>query len=235
MATTVVPDSTIRLAAETSPSKRGYRVDAPASSIDSLSRSSWRFSAPSQPGLYPVVVTDTLSNASVRLQVFVLHPWDYEGEWLNGVRIGNYEMTPRNSWPVYEPPEGFIGVTAKNKDMLVAPHFRLDQLLCEQTEATPQHVLIRSRLLRHLERVLAAIDAHGHDMSTLHIMSGYRTAHLPPGDNQFRGGLSVYGATSQRGPFVHLDLRGRQVRWQRTFSTPSTPRRQTPPDRPSLP
>jgi len=270
MAVTVMPDSTVRIAVE--PHLRrsaGYRLDAPGPMVYRRSSTSWRFVAPSEPDLYPLVVTDTTSGASVQLQVFVLNPWDHEGRRLNGYRIGRYEMEPRNDRAVYEPPEGFVEVTAETKDALVSPHFRLDQFLCKQTEDTPQYALVRPRLLRHLEQVLAAVNERGHDVSTLHVMSGYRTPYynraigntteysrhlygdaadiyvdadgdgwmddltgdgratradaqyladlverIPtPGDDRFIGGLSSYGATAARGPFVHLDLRGQHVRW----------------------
>jgi hypothetical protein len=270
MAVTVMPDTTVRIAAEPGlTTGDGYRLDAPAPLAYRLSSSSWRFTAPSEPGLYPVRVTNHVSNTTVQIQVFVLHPWDHERRWLNGYRIGRYEMEPRNDRAVYEPPEGFVEVTAENEDALVAPHFRLDQFLCKQTEATPQYALVRPRLLRHLEQVLAAVNERGHEVSTLHVMSGYRTPYynrtigntteysrhlygdaadiyvdadgdqwmddltgdgrvtkadarsladivrsIPtPGDNRFIGGLSTYGATAAHGPFVHLDLRGRHVRW----------------------
>jgi len=273
MAVTTMPDSTVRISVEPHLMQggptRGYRLDAPAPLAYRRSSTSWQFTAPSEPGLYPLVVTDTTSSTTVHIQVLVLNPWDHEGRRLNGYRIGRYEREPRNGRTVYEPPKGFVEITAQNKDALVSPHFRLDQFLCKQTEATPQYALVRPRLLRHLERVLAALNAEGHEVSTLHVMSGYRTPYynraigntttysrhlygdaadiyvdadgdrrmddltgdghgtradaqylanivrrLPtPGDDQFRGGLSVYGATATHGPFVHLDLRGRRVRW----------------------
>jgi len=269
MAVTTMPDTTVRIKVSPDALPGRYRIDAPTPVVDRRSGPSWRFTAPSAPGLYPLVVTNTASGATVQLQVFVLAPWDHEGRRLNGYRLGRYERTPRNGRAVYEPPAGFVEVTAGNKDARVSPHFRLDQFLCKQTEATPQYALVRPRLLRHLEQVLAAVNAQGHAVPTLHVMSGYRTPYynrkigntteysrhlygdaadvyvdadgdrwmddltgdgrttradaryladivrdLPtPGDDQFRGGLSVYGATAQHGPFVHLDLRGRRVRW----------------------
>ena len=270
MAVPVMPKTTVRIAVEPSPGRSGgYRLDAPASLAYRLSSSSWQFTAPSEPGLHSLLVTDTTLGATVQIQVFVLTPWDHEGRQLNGYRIGHYERTPRNGWAVYEPPEGFVKVTAENKDALVSPHFRLNQFLCKQTDDTPQYALVRPRLLRHLEQVLAAVNARGHDASTLHVMSGYRTPYynraigntteysrhlygdaadiyvdangdqwmddltgdgrvatadarelanivrrIPtPGDDRFRGGLSAYGSTAHHGPFVHLDLRGRRVRW----------------------
>jgi hypothetical protein len=175
MAVTVMPDSTVRVAAQPGVQRGGYRLDAAPPLAARRAGPSWTLTAPSAPGLYPVVITDTTSGARVQLQVFVLSPWDHEGRRLNGYRIGRYEREPRNGRPVYEPPEGFVAVTAANKDALVSPNFRLDQFLCKQTDGTPQYALVRPRLLRHLERVLAAVNDRGHDVSTLHVMSGYRT------------------------------------------------------------
>ena len=271
MAVPIMPDTTVGVAVEPGrTTSNGYRLKTePALSTDRRSGSSWHVSIPSEPGLYPLRVTDPTSSATVRIQVFVLSPWDHEGQRLNGYRIGSYEMTPRSGRAVYEPPEGFVKVTTENKDVLVSPHFRLEQFLCKQTDDTPQYALLRPRLLRHLEQVLAAVNARGHDVSTLHVMSGYRTPYynraigntteysrhlygdaadiyvdgdedrwmddltgdgrvttadaryladivrgLPtPGDDQFRGGLAAYDATTAHGPFVHLDLRGRRARW----------------------
>jgi hypothetical protein len=269
MAVTAMPDTAVRIRVEPGLQQGGYRLDAPAPLTYRRSSTSWRFVAPSAPGLYPIHVTDTTSGISVQLQVFVLNPWDHDGRRLNGYRIGRYEMEPRNDRAVYEPPEGFVEVTAQNKDALVSPHFRLDQFLCKQTEKTPQYALVRPRLLRHLEQVLAAVNDRGHEAQTLHVMSGYRTPYynraigntteysrhlygdaadiyvdvdgdrwmddltgdgrvsvadaeylanivqrIPtPGEDRFIGGLSTYGSTTAHGPFVHLDLRGRHVRW----------------------
>ena len=270
MAVTTMPDSTTEIVVDSGWVPEGrYRLDAPSPLAYRLSGRSWQSTAPSEPGLYPLIVTDTQSGATVRLQVFVLTPWDHDGRRLNGYRIGRYEMEPRDGRAVYEPPEGFVKVTAQNEDALVSPHFRLNQFLCKQTDEMPQYALVRPRLLRHLEQVLTAVNARGHDVSTLHVMSGYRTPsynralgntteysrHLygdaadiyvdadqnrrmddltgdgrvtmadarslanivqnipTPGDDRFVGGLSTYGATTVHGPFVHLDLRGRYVRW----------------------
>jgi hypothetical protein len=269
MAVTMMPDSTVRIAARSGVHQGGYRLEAAPPLAARRAGPSWRLTAPSPPGLYPVTITDTTTGDTIRLQVFVLNPWDHEGRRLNGYRIGRYEREPRHGRAVYEPPEGFVEVTPETKDALVSPNFRLDQFLCKQTEETPQYALVRPRLLRHLEQVLAAVNDRGHDVSTLHVMSGYRTPYynraigntteysrhlygdaadiyvdadgdrwmddlsgdgrttradaelladivraIPtPGDDRFEGGLSTYGATAVHGPFVHLDLRGRHVRW----------------------
>lgn len=174
MAVTAAPDTTLRLAVATN-SPVGYRVDAPEGTVHAVSGHRWRFSTPTRPGLYPVTVTDTTSGTSVRLQVFVLTPWSHDGTTLKDYRIGRYEMQPRGGRARYEPPTGFIEVTAENKDVRVAPNFRLEQFLCKQTEETPQFALVRTRLLQRLETILAALNDRGHNIPTLHVMSGFRT------------------------------------------------------------
>ena len=174
MAVTAMPGAPVRVSAEAAPTG-GYRVDAPANTLRPVSDRTWRFSAPQRPGLYPVVVTDTTTGAAVRLQVFVLTPWDHDGTTLNGYRVGRYEMQARGDLARYEPPVGFIAVTAENKDARISPNFRLEQFLCKQTDGTPQFALVRTRLLQRLEQTLAALNDRGHAASTLHVMSGYRT------------------------------------------------------------
>jgi hypothetical protein len=174
MAVTVRPNEPARLAIEAD-AAGGYRIDAPENAVYPISDRQWRFSAPDAPGLYPVTVTDTTAQDSVRLQVFVLTPWDHEGRRLNGYRLGHYERRARRGLATYEPPAGFIEVTAATEDVRVSPNFRLAQFLCKQTDALPQYALVRTRLLQRLEQLLAAVNARGHDVPTLHVMSGFRT------------------------------------------------------------
>ena len=174
MAVTAMPNEPVRLAVE-APTAGGYRVEGPDAAVRLISDRTWRFSAPSRPGLHPVVVRDTTTGAAVRLQVFVLTPWDHDGATLEGYHIGHYEMQARGDMSTYEPPAGFIEVTADNKDARVSPNFRLEQFLCKQTAGTPQFALVRTRLLQRLETVLATLNDRGHPVSTLHVMSGYRT------------------------------------------------------------
>jgi hypothetical protein len=189
MAVTVLPNVPVRLAVEAGAAE-GYRIEAeaPDDALLPISDRQWRFSAPDEPGLYPVTVTDTAAQESVRLQVFVLRPWDHEGRRLNGYRLGHYRQRALRGRERYEAPAGFIEVTAENKDVRVAPNFRLEQFLCKQTDATPQYALVRTRLLQRLERLLAAVNARGHSVPTLHVMSGYRTPYY----NRAIGNTTTY-------------------------------------------
>jgi hypothetical protein len=174
MAVTALPNAPVRVAVPGGVGG-GYRIAAPDSTVFAISGHQWRFSAPDTPGLYPVTVVDTATRDSVRLQVFVLTPWDHEGTRLDGYRIGDYAPRARRGQATYRPPPGFIEVTAANKDVRVSPNFRLEQFLCKQTDALPQYALVRPRLLQRLERLLGTLNARGHDVSTLHVMSGFRT------------------------------------------------------------
>lgn len=174
MAVLVMPEASVRLSVSDS-TDGAYRVEGAGHTVDSVTDTQWRVHPPGEPGLHPLTVTDTTSGASVRLQVFVLTPWDHEGRSLNGYRIGSYEQKAREGRERYEPPEGFVRVTEENHDVRVSPNFRLDQFLCKQTEDTPQYALVQPRLLRTLEAVLSAVNERGHEASTLHVMSGYRT------------------------------------------------------------
>jgi uncharacterized protein YcbK (DUF882 family) len=175
MAVTVLPNDPIRIAVDEARMGNDYRIDVPDDADFSNSGQEWRFSAPDEPGHYPVTVTDPATNASVRIQVFVLTPWNHEERHLDGFRIGRYEQRARRGLDTYEPPAGFIEVTDETKNVRVSPNFRLKQFLCKQTNDTPQYALVEPRLLRRLETVLSTLRERGHDVSTLHVMSGFRT------------------------------------------------------------
>lgn len=174
MTVSVMPGETVDVSVQSDPAMP-YHIDAPGGRFESKGQGGWRFTAPEKPGLYSIEVTNTVTDASVRLQAFVLTPWTHEREALDGYRIGEYRKTALRGLETYEPPRGFIKVTEENKDVRLSPNFRLEQFLCKQTEALPQYVLVRARLLQRLERTLAAVNDRGHSVSTLHVMSGYRT------------------------------------------------------------
>ena len=187
MAVTVMPATPVLVAIDADVQGGPYHLDAPPHTTRSITGRLWRFHSPTQPGLYPVTVTDSSTGASVQLKEFVLTPWDHDGARLEGYRIGTYQNTPMRGLKTYERPEGFIEVTPENKDVLVAPHFRLEQFLCKQADV-PQFALLRPRLLTTLERILAGLNARGHNVSTLHVMSGYRTPYY----NRAIGNTTVY-------------------------------------------
>ena len=188
MAVTVMPGDTVPVSVEGRDASSSYRIEAPTNTTTwTPGDTPWSFTAPDAPGLYPLVVHGA-DDASVQLQVFVLEPWDHDGTYLDGYRIGRYESEPRRGLETYERPEGFIRVTKETRTTQVAPHFRLEQFLCKQTDGLPQFVLLDTHLLQLLEDVLATMRERGHSVPTLHIMSGFRTPHY----NRSIGNTTVY-------------------------------------------
>lgn len=174
MTVSVMPGETVGVTVQSEPAAL-YQINARKGLFEAKGEGEWRFTAPETPGLYSFNITNVVTGASVRLQAFVLTPWSPESEALDGYRIGKYRETALRGLETYDPPRGFIKVTEENKDVRLSPNFRLGQFLCKQTDALPQYVLVRARLLQRLERILAAVNDMGHSVSTLHIMSGYRT------------------------------------------------------------
>lgn len=189
MAVTVMPGEEVPLTIDNRREKGAtMRIEAPSDTTTWAATEPWLFTAPNTPGLYPVRITDIETEATIQLQVFVLTPWANNGPYAEGYRIGQYQQEPRRGLSAYEPPKGLIRVTEDMVDAPVAPHFTLEQFLSKQTNETPEFMLVETRLLQLLEKVLAAVRADGHDVETLHVMSAFRTPHY----NRSIGNTTVY-------------------------------------------
>ena len=138
----------------------------------------WTWRAPEQPGLYSVRIERTEPSGAIRLNVFVMIPYDQlEGANLHGYRIGTYPSTVFRNLEVYRPPRGFIEVTPENEATQLSPHFRLGQFVCKQAGGYPRYVVLRERLLLKLEHLLKVANRQGYPCEGFFIMSGYRTPH----------------------------------------------------------
>ena len=173
----VMPGEQVRLAAETQHPAAAFVAKAKSGSVQTAGPDAWRWTAPRTPGLYPLTITDVTSGERIRLNAFVLTPFDHRSQRLDGYRIGRYERTPLRGNPIYNRPAGFVRLTAANHDVRVAPHFTLGQFACKQTNTYPQYLLLRERLLLKLELILQEANARGHTTHTFHVMSGFRTPH----------------------------------------------------------
>src|SRR5688572_24674878 len=151
------------------PNDRRVVVDAPVSTLTALPGErvtlelrdrNWTWTAPLEPGLYPIRVD------SIVIQAFVLVPYNrVRGEYLNGYRIGSYPTRA-------QPPRGFIEVTRDNENTLVSPHFRLKQFVCKQSGSYPKYIVLNEGLVQRLEELLALANASGYQATTFHVMSG---------------------------------------------------------------
>lgn len=136
----------------------------------------WLWKSPQAKGLYSIDIVHPLSGEAIHFNVFVMIPFkSFEGEHLNGYRIGKYPEVPLKKLAIYKPPRGFVEVTEANKDTYLTPHFQLKQFLCKQASGYPKYVVLREKLLLKLELILEKVNEQGYHAVSFNILSGYRT------------------------------------------------------------
>ena len=172
------------------------------------------FAAPDNPGVYEMAVQlDKATRPIKDFSVITLVPF---AEKQRG-RIGLYYL---GNWPfergkrplksaAYANPTGFIQVTQENADTPVSEHFRLrDFLTKDQPNVWPKYLLLNPKLIDKLELTIQELEAMGHPVAHLKIMSGFRTPeyNYTGGNTQGRANLSrhMYGDASD----VFLDNDG---------------------------
>jgi Peptidase M15 len=100
----------------------------------------------------------------------------------SGGRVGGYHV---GYWPaerrrarteMYENPDGFVEVTPENEDTPVSEHFRLRDFLTHDQEGIwPKYMVLREEIVDKLELIIDDLQAHGHRVDRLVVMSGFRT------------------------------------------------------------
>ena len=174
----VLPGERITLQALVASKGAPTTLRAAGGTAINLAPNLWQWRAPQKPGLYPVQVSRPSLKDSVTVNIFVMvSAMRLQRGWLNGYRIGPYPPQPLRRVSVSGQPRGFIEVTKKNEETLIAPHFTLKQFLCKQTASYPKYIVLKEHLLWKLEAILEKANRRGHRCNTLHIMSGYRTPH----------------------------------------------------------
>jgi len=174
------------------------------------------FVAPANPGVYDFAVQLNQAMRPIKdFSVVTLVPFN---EKQNG-RIGLYYLgnwpfergkTPKT--PAYANPTGFIQVTPDNADTPVSEHFRLrDFLTKDQPNVWPKYLLLNPKLVDKLELTIQELEAMGHPVRHITIMSGFRTPeyNYTGGNTQGRANLSrhMYGDASD----VYIDNDGNRV------------------------
>lgn len=173
------------------------------------------FVAPEAPGIYDMAVGFNSATRPIEnFSVITLVPF---AQKQNG-HIGLYYL---GNWPferggkmksaAYANPAGFIEVTPENADTYVSDHFRLrDFLTKDQPNVWPKYLLLNPKLLDKLELTIQELEAMGHPVRHMHIMSGFRTPEYnhSGGNTQGRANLSrhMYGDASD--VFVDNDANG---------------------------
>lgn len=171
--------------------------------------------APADPGVYKLAVQ--LDQATRQMKDFSLITLVPFSQKQNG-RIGLYYL---GSWPferggkpktpAYADPNGFIQVTPQNADTHVSAHFKLrDFLTKDQPNVWPKYLLLNPKLIDKLELTIQELEAMGHPVRRVTIMSGFRTPsyNVHGGNTAGRANLSrhMYGDASD--VFVDNDGNG---------------------------
>jgi hypothetical protein len=214
------------------PRARGAERERLAAAIDSLrgrsgkllarqvARSSWRFplfarlfdgdTAVRTPGVHD------LKDSTGALRFAVITMRDFADK--RDGRIGGYRI---GYWPAeqgqplggtYGNPAGFIEVTPENAATRVSEHFRLrDFLTHDQESVWPKYLVLREDLVDKLELVIAQLEADGHPVTHMSVMSGFRTPqyNATGGETGGRASLSRHMYGDAADVFVDNDGDGR--------------------------
>ena len=175
------------------------------------------FTAPSNPGVYDLAVKLNQATQSVKdFSVITLVPFSQKQAGKIGLYyLGSWPFerggTPRT--PAYANPSGFIQVTPQNADTYVSAHFKLrDFLTKDQPNQWPKYLLLNPKLLDKLELTIQELEASGHPVKQMKIMSGFRTPNYnyTGGNTKGRANLSrhMYGDASD--VFVDNDNNGNE-------------------------
>jgi len=173
------------------------------------------FTAPKNPGIYDLAIQFNQAVQPIKdLSVVTLVPFNEKKQG----KIGLYFL---GSWPfekggvpktpAYADPSGFIMVTEQNQNTMMSAHFRLRDFVTKtQFNVWPKYVLLNPKLLDKLELVISELEASGHPVRHLQIMSAFRTPsyNYTGGNTQGRANLSrhMYGDASD--VFVDNDGNG---------------------------
>ncbi len=173
------------------------------------------FVAPKDPGIYKLAVQiDKATRPIDNFSLITLVPFSEKAGGKIGLYyLGNWPFerggTPKT--PAYANPTGFIEVTPENANTFVSDHFRLrDFLTKDQPDIWPKYLLLNPKLLDKLELTIAELQAMGHPVKHMTVMSGFRTPsyNVHGGNTAGRANLSrhMYGDASD--VFVDNDGNG---------------------------
>lgn len=172
--------------------------------------------APRSPGIWDIVLAARNAARTVpELRLISLLPLsEKRGGYVGEYRVGTwpYEQggTPRT--PAYRPPRGLIEVTPENVDVPVSEHFVLGDFLTKgQADVWPKYVAMSPLLLDKLELTIQRLEAMGHPVENVGVISGFRTPQYNEsgGDPSGRGALSRHMYGDAMDFFVDNDHDGR--------------------------
>ena len=120
------------------------------------------------------------------------------GEYMVGKWPGRSERPAKLRTEKYDAPAGLIAVTPANRDLQVSEHLTLGDFLTKgQEDVWPKYVAITPELLDKVELTLQQLEAMGHPVENVGVISGFRTPYYNAhgGNTSGRGSVSrhMYG------------------------------------------
>ena len=161
------------------------------SSASAVAESTSKFVAPQRPGIWSLALQ--IGNAIKPLadfSVITLRPAaEKRGGRLGLYYIGNWPRPRKGRVGVrYDPPGGFIEVTAENQNTQLSDHFKLkDFLPHDQQNVWPKYIVVDMKLVDKDELVLQDLQEHGINPAGVRVMSGFRTPQYNSGGGDRRG------------------------------------------------
>jgi hypothetical protein len=157
--------------------------------------------APQEPGFWNVVLR---MKDAVKPVADLTFATEVPMSEKRGGRVGSYMV---GTWPyerggapkpVYTAPTGFIQVTRENLGTPISEHFKLGDFITKgQNDVWPKYVVISPRVLDKVELTLQEMEAEGHPVKHVFVISAFRTPsyNVSGGDPSGRAGLSrhMYG------------------------------------------
>tara|TARA_R110001592_G_scaffold357416_1_gene660642 strand:+ start:225888 stop:226829 length:942 start_codon:yes stop_codon:yes gene_type:complete len=132
---------------------------------------------PAQSGWHRYRLANKATGEELVLNVYAAVPYKKldAGGYLDDYRVGQYPKERLRNLEIYDPPTGFVRITEADTAMPVSPNFTVGQFPSKQSGEYPKYLVLRSALLIKLESILRALNEAGHNISSFHVMSGYRT------------------------------------------------------------
>lgn len=200
-----MPGEQVELEALFTDGRASARATAEAGTLESTGPESWTWTAPDEPGLVRLQITDAQARETMTLNAFVLVPFDHRSEAIDGYALGRYHPEKHNPRRIYRQPPGFVRVTEELADTQLTPHFTLRPFLCKQGSGWPRYAIVNERLLLKLELLLRELNEEGVAADSLAFISGFRTPQYNATiGNRTKHSAHLYGAAAD----IYVDTDG---------------------------
>ena len=171
--------------------------------IEQAAEDRWLITAPNVTGIFPVHLS-AADGTTKSIQLMVGEPFAGQTR-LEGYTLGKYPnpgTAPKSA--LYSYPESLIELHKHNLAEPVSSHFRLGQFMCKQGAGWPRYAVIKRPLVVMLENIVTLLNSKGVQVSTLAVLSGYRTPSYNAGLDNVAYSRHIYGDAAD----IYVDADG---------------------------